>query len=116
MMTPSGTAGFVVWSSSATGIVEGVVVASTGVNGTAGSPNIMIAIAGPQWMFANGGTLNDFIVPTTTDGAVGGTATTGLDAFDMVGVELNTYATACTVQTFGASDCQYSLFTYMNIQ
>jgi hypothetical protein len=115
-VTPSNTAGLVVWSSSATGIIQGVVVASSGANGVAGSPNIMIATAGPQWMFGNAGTLNDFIVPTTTTGVAAGTAVAGLDANDMLGVELNTYATSCAAQTFGATDCQYSLFAYLGIQ
>jgi hypothetical protein len=115
-VTPSNTAGLVVWSSSATGIIQGVVVASSGANGVAGSPNIMIATAGPQWMFGNAGTLNDFIVPTTTTGVAAGTAVAGLDGYDMLGVELNTYATSCAAQTYGATDCQYSLFTYLTIQ
>jgi len=118
-VTPSGTAGLVVWSTSATGIVQGVVVASTGAAGTNGTPNIMIATSGPQWVFglsSAANVLNDFIIPTTTGGADGGTTTTGADAYDMVGVEQNTYPTSCAAQTFGLTDCQYSLFTYLNIQ
>ncbi len=116
-VTPSGTAGLVVWATSATGIVQGVVVASNGTNGVTGSPNLIIATAGPQWVYASSETaINDFIVPTTTGGVTAATATTGLFGYDMLGVALNTYATGCTVQTFGAADCNYSLFTNLNIQ
>jgi hypothetical protein len=120
VMTPlAGTSGLDVWATSATGIVQGVVVASNGAVGSAGTPNIMIATAGPQWIYASSGTLNDFIVPTiatTPGGVAAGTAVAGVDAYDMLGVELNTYATSCAAQTFGVTDCQYSLFTYLTIQ
>ena len=120
VMTPlAGTSGLDVWATSATGIVQGVVVAANGAVGSAGTPNIMIATAGPQWIYASSGTLNDFIVPTvatTPGGVAAGTAVAGLDAYDMLGVELNTYATSCAAQTFGVTDCQYSLFTDLTIQ
>jgi hypothetical protein len=115
-VTP-GASGLVVSSSAATSIVQGVVVASSGANGITGTPNLIIAISGPQWVFGfTGSVLNDFIVPTTTPGADAGSAAAGLDAYDMLGVEQNTWATSCAAQTFGATDCQFSLFTYLNIQ
>ena len=115
VVTPSATSGEVVWATSATGLVQGVIVASTGTAGSLGAPNIMIATAGPQWVFASAGTLNNYVEPSGTTGIANTTATAGT-VYDILGLALNTYGTSCAAQTYGATDCQYSLFTYLNIQ
>ena len=92
-------------------------VANNGSNGTAGAPNLVIATEGPQWMIASSGTTDDFITPGgSSAGMAVATVTTGTYAYNMIGVNLNTYATGCSAQTFGTSDCNYSDFAYMTIQ
>ena len=119
VMTPSATSGEVVAATSATGLVQGVVVASNGAAGALGAPNIMIAISGPQWIFASTGTVNDNAIPSTVAGVATGATATALANNDNLGLVLNTYATSCAtgtvVHTYGASDCNYSDFVYLNI-
>lgn len=104
-------------ANSATGIVQGVVVAYTGSAASgAGAPNVILAVAGPQWVVASSGTADDFVVPSTTSGVATGATTSGADAYDMLGVNLSTYATSCSAQTYGLTDCNASDFVYLNIQ
>jgi hypothetical protein len=100
-------------------MVAGVVVANSGSNGAAGTPNLIIATAGPQWMLATSGASTYFITPgsATNAGMAVATLNTGTYAYNMLGVNLNTsYATGCTTAAYGVSDCQYSDFAYMTIQ
>jgi hypothetical protein len=94
-------------------------VASSGATGVAGTPNLVIATEGPQWVFAGAvaATPNDFIAPSAaTAGIVTAATTTGASAYDMLGVDHSYYGATCTVQTYGTADCQDSLFTYLHIQ
>jgi hypothetical protein len=115
VVSPSATAGAVVAATSATGLVQGVVVASTGGAGVLGTPNLIIATSGPQWVFASSGTINDIIIPGTVAGVATGATVTAQTNYDSLGIVLNTYATSCAAQTFGATDCNFADFTYLNI-
>jgi hypothetical protein len=115
--------GLVVYTpgTSLTSLVSGVVVANSGAAGSAGAPNLIIATEGPQWMVAASGGSLDFITPSATGATQAGmgvaTAQTGADAYDDVGINLNTsYATGCSTAAYGTSDCNYSDFAYMTIQ
>jgi hypothetical protein len=110
------SAGTVIWPTSTTGQLQGVIVASNGAAGTNGTPNIMIATAGPQWTLAQSGTVDDYIIPSAGTAFDTGVTTTAPTAYNTLGIDLATYATSCTAQTFGATDCQYSDFTYITIQ
>lgn len=110
------TAGLVKLPTATTSPILGVIVAATGAAGTAGTPNIMYATAGPQWIKASGLTQGDFIVPATT-GYTTASVTTGADGYDQLGIaQAATFATACSVATFAStSNCQESDFTNLNI-
>jgi hypothetical protein len=111
------TAGLVSSTTSITGAMLGVLVAGTNTAGTAGTANVIFATAGPQWIKATGGTQGDYIDDTATTGYALGTSTTAEDAFDQAGIDYGgTYETSCSAATFGATDCQASVFTYLQIQ
>jgi hypothetical protein len=110
------SAGLVISSTSATAGVLGVIVAGTNATGTAGTPNIIIATAGPQWVKASSGTVNDFVLPSTTSGYTTAAAATGVDAFDALGINLRSWGATCTTDTFGTTDCQASDFTNLDIE
>jgi hypothetical protein len=107
--------GEVVATTATTGAVLGVVVATTNTAGTAGKPNIIYATQGPEWIKATGGTVNDIMNPTATSSYASGAATTGLDAYDDVGLDMSTFETSCAAATYGVTDCQASDFTNLNI-
>lgn len=117
LLSTSATAGLVAMNASATGQAIGVLVAATGTAGTAGTPNAMYAISGPQWIKATALTINDYVIGTTTTGYASG-AGTALVAYDAWGINLSSnLATSCTTGTFNAlTDCQKSLFTQLDIQ
>ena len=114
---PSTTAGLDTVDATATSAVDGVVIATNGTNGIAGTPNVVIANNGPQWIIASAGTVGptEFVTPSTTSGQAGVT-TTATTAYNMIGIDLNTPASGCSGPTYGANDCNFSDFVYMDIQ
>ncbi len=106
-------------ASTTTTKVVGVVVASSDTAST-GKPNVIIATAGPQWIYAGTGlpVVDDLITP---GGAAAGvalsTSATAADAYDQLGENLATAATAsCATALYGTTDCQYDIFTNLTIQ
>ena len=122
LVQQSTTAGLVSAPSSATATnLVGVIVAGTNAASST-SPNILVAIAGPQWVKATGtsaqptsATASTGIISTTTAGYSGtGTALTTANA-TLGGAQL-TIATSCsTNSTLALTDCQDSQFTDINI-
>jgi hypothetical protein len=99
--------------------VAGIVVASSAAT-SSGAPNVIIAIAGPQWIYAGTGlpVVGDFITPGgTLAGVPLVTSATGADAYDELGINLATADTGtCGTALYGTTDCQYDIFTNLAIQ
>jgi hypothetical protein len=94
----------------------GVAVAYTGATpGTTGATNAIIATAGPQWIDASAGTIADFIGPTTTPGVAKGAIVSGSSSYDLIGVTLTTWQSACNTQLYNSTNCSESLYTILNI-
>jgi hypothetical protein len=111
---PSGS-GVVAATTSTTAQIEGVAVAYTGATAAAGVSNVIVAISGPQWVAASGGTVNDYIIPGTT-GLTTAASATAPSAYDTFGIDQSTYGTSCSAHTYGATDCISSSFVYLTIQ
>jgi hypothetical protein len=114
----TGTAGLIANDTAATSNVVGVLVAGTGATAAAGTLNVLYATIGPQWIKNTGTAIqDDFIIPTTTAGYASATTATAATAYDQVGVnQAGTFGATCTAATFGATDCQQSVFTDLDIQ
>jgi hypothetical protein len=119
---PNGTTGdqqIITPITTTTTLATGVVVANADTaEATAGVSNVIIATGGPQWILASSATVPDLITPggTTAGMALAG-VTVGTDAYNMLGVNLNTYGSGtCGTALYGTTDCQTAVFTYLHIQ
>ena len=92
--------------------VRGVVVATSG-GITANTMNVILATAGPAFMKATAGTVNDFVQTSTTVGYARTAITVTSGGYDLLGLSIGTFNATCTNNT---DTCRTSLLTDLRLR
>ncbi|HSX48418.1 MAG TPA: hypothetical protein VLF41_02870, partial [Candidatus Nanoarchaeia archaeon] len=108
----NGTLGQYVPTSATSDVIAGVVLATDGST-TANTINAIIALSGPVNIRASAGTVNQYILPTTTAGVANTNATAGATIYNNAGVAQSSFSNTCSNN---ADNCRAFVFTNLNIR
>jgi len=96
-----------------TGKIAGIVVATAGST-TANTVNAIIAVSGPIYVKAIGGTINDYVQTSGTAGYATTNATVDADAYANIGLAQSAFTTTCGASN--ADTCRGSIFTILSLR